>query len=88
MFSKRDHMTRLAPTLDFYYFRDETKPNLTCDDDEFANTFIFYFSPVHSSNMVNSRIRLFFIFDQFMVQMQAMYASIFDVLHLIHERNR
>ena len=53
LLSKRDHMTRLAPSLNFDYFRDETKPNLSCDDDEFANTFIFYFSPVFYSNASN-----------------------------------
>ena len=53
MFSKRDHMTRLAPTLIFDYFLDETKPNLSCNDDEFTNAFIFYFSSVYSSNASN-----------------------------------
>ena len=37
--------------------------------------------------MMNSQMSLFLIFHQFIVQMQAMYASIFEVLHLIHEGN-
>ena len=41
LFSKRDHRTYLAPTLNLDVFRDETKPNLSCD--ELANTFIFNF---------------------------------------------
>ena len=38
--------------------------------------------------MMNSRIRLLSTFHQFILQMQAMHASIFEVLHLIYERNR
>ena len=75
MLSKRDHRTRLAPTLNFDHFRDETKRNLSCDDDKFTNTFIFYFSPAYISNASNvSSLNFHRLNHQFFVYLLSLVA--------------